>query len=85
MLSNENARLAMDLSKTEEDLEEARKETQGFRSQVVESQGPLLRAFLYKMTRSNAFGEFINQCGGAINPLATTDTIDLIAMDYPYS
>lgn len=85
--SNENGRLAEDLSKAKEELVEVKcawkSEVESLRSQALTSQGPLLQAFLYKLMRTNAFGEYINQCGGAINPLAMTDAIELISMDHP--
>lgn len=65
------------------ELNDSRKEHQEFRSQVIKSQWPLLQAFLYKLTRSIGFGEFVNSCGEVINPLATIDSINLISLDHP--
>lgn len=30
-----------------------------------------------------AFGEYVNNCGDDINPLATTNAIELISLDFP--
>lgn len=64
-------------------MESLRGEHQEFRARVVSAQGPLLQSFLYKLTRSAALEEFLNSCGDVINPLATTDSIDLISLDHP--
>lgn len=82
-LSEENARLASELSSAKTEVESLRVEHREFCSRAIGAQGPLLQAFLYKLTRSSAFGEFVNGCGDAINPLATTDSIDLVSLDHP--
>lgn len=94
MLSSENGRLVGELSKANEELVHlvtmAKKnedtwesKIENLRSQMLASQDPLLQAFLYKLIRTNTFGEYINACGEAINPLVTTEAIELISMDHP--
>lgn len=81
--AEENARLASELAKSKADVESLGASHQEFQAQVVRSQGKFLQAFLYKLTQSSAFGEFVNECGDVINPLATTDAIELITLDHP--
>lgn len=52
--------------------------------QVLYSQGPLLQATIYKLIKTNSFAEYVKACGGAINPLVKTETIELIRLDYPH-
>lgn len=85
-LCNENGCLAGELSKAKEELVEVKRawksEVESLRSQSIVSQGSLLQAFLYKPMRTNAFREYMNQCGEVINPFTTTDAIELISMDH---
>lgn len=83
LLSHVNGRLAGDLTKAKEEPEESRRDALDLRAQVIKSQGPLLRAFLYKLKRTNVFGEHINWCREVINHLVTIDAIELITMDHP--
>lgn len=82
-LIEENARLASELSKARAEVESLRMEHREFCSRFIGPQGPLLQAFLYKLTRLFAFGEFVNGCGDVINSLAMTDAINLISLDHP--
>lgn len=81
-LVEENARLASELVKSKAEVESLSASHQELQAQVVKGQGALLQAFLYKLTLSSAFGEFVNECGDVINPLATTDAIELITLDH---
>lgn len=92
-MSTKNARLASDLTRAKDKLarvtfetrrrEEALKVEKTSRAQVISSQGSLMQATVYKLLRTNVFGEYVNAYGSAINPLATTETIELISQDFP--
>lgn len=62
--------------------EALRAETSNLRAQVTASQGPLLQVTIYKLLRTKAFGEYVNACEDAINPLMITDAIELIILDF---
>lgn len=101
-LSFENARLAGDLTRANEELawvaaktkknEEAwkgeasslRAELEGLRSKLVTSQGPPLQALLYKIIRTNDFGEYLNAYGGIINSLVMIEAIEVISLDHAH-
>lgn len=83
----ELARVVAEAKKSEEawkgETSSLRAKLEGLCSKVVASQGSLLQAFLYKLIRTNTFGEYLNACGGAIDPLATREAIELISLDHP--
>lgn len=71
------------MAEAKESEEAIKAEIDSLRAQVISSQESLLRATVYKLLRTNNFGEYVNACGSAINPLATTEAIELISLDYP--
>lgn len=70
-LRTENARVASELTLPKEELarvtleakrreETFKSETDSLRNQVISSQGSLLQATVYKLIRTNIFGEYVN-------------------------
>lgn len=43
----------------------------------------MLKAFLHKLVRTEAFGDYISSYADALNPAAMTDAIEMVNMDYP--
>lgn len=64
------------------EISEVRAELEALRQLAVISQGPMIKASLYKLVRTQAFGEYVNACADALNPAAATDAIELVSMDY---
>lgn len=74
----ENARLATDNSKLKEELEVTKAV-----AKVARSQSSVIEAILYKIFHTKAFGDDVNRSGMAFTPLATTDEVELISLDFP--
>lgn len=43
----------------------------------------MIEASLYKLVRTQAFGDYKSACANALNPAVTTDAIEMINLDYP--
>lgn len=90
VLSAENARLATivthtlhDLTRVKSKVEKVKAELESLLQLAITSQGPMIDASLYKLVRTQAFGDYITACASALNHGGTTNTIEMISLDYP--
>lgn len=42
----------------------------------------MIKASLYKLVRTQAFGNYINACANTLNLVATTDAVEMISLDF---
>lgn len=89
-LSAENARLASTLAQSSKDLAKVKAKVDMVKSELeplhtlaVSLQGPMIKASLYKLMRTQGNGNYVNSCTNALNLVAMIDTVELISVDFP--
>lgn len=59
-----------------------RAEAEESRSHLIPSQGPVIETTLYKIFCTKVFGGYVNRCGKVLIPVATTNAMELISLDF---
>lgn len=87
VLAMNNTRLAIEFSWMKIELKNNAKahksKVEALWQCLIETQGPLIQASLYMIIHTQSFGRYINWCGMALTPIASTKAVELISFNYP--